>query len=151
LNRIDETGAAHFSLFMGRTYLFECSKCGYHVKVAGGASDGERFSVQTILCYDCRALYDAVTSLKVVAPRIGGDTGASKPISGKSRPLKTPTFASVLNKLPLAGRTRSRWQRYKLTCPVSLLHRIREWKQPDKCPRCGVFLDTNAIPFREWD
>ena len=51
---------------MGRTYLFECSKCGYHARVAGGAAEGEHFAVQTIACADCRALHDAVTRFKAL-------------------------------------------------------------------------------------
>lgn len=137
---------------MGRTYLFECQKCGYRAKVAGGAGEGERFAVQTVLCRDCRELYDAVISLKVAIPKIMGDTGAGKPIAVKPKPLKfAPSFAAVLNQLPLPARTRARWQSFKPLCPVSPRHRVREWKQPDVCPRCGIFLESNAIPFRVWD
>ena len=136
---------------MGRTNLFECPKCGYRAKVAGGASSGLRFTVQTIHCFECRELYDAVTSLKVAIPRIG-DTGAGVQLKGRPRPIKDPPpFAAVLNSLPLPGRTRMRWQKFKAVCPVSRWHRVREWNQPDKCPRCGIFLEGNAIPFRLWD
>ena len=50
---------------MGRSYWFECPKCGYRAKVSGRADQGLTFFVQTILCCDCRELYDAVTRLKV--------------------------------------------------------------------------------------
>ena len=137
---------------MGRTYLFECSTCSYRAKVAGGAGSGERFAVQTILCSECRELHDAVISLKVALPKIASDTGAAKPVAIKPKLLNyAPPFAAVLNRLPLSVRTRSRWQEFKALCPVSPRHRVREWKQPDKCPRCGVFLEANAIPLCEWD
>jgi hypothetical protein len=137
---------------MGRTYLFECLICGYRARVAGGAAEGAQFSVQTILCYECRELYDAVTSLKVLLPGIASNTGAGTQLAGKPRRLKAaPPFSAVLNRLPLPSRTRSRWLHFKPVCAVHARHRIREWKQPDKCPRCGIFLEANAIPFREWD
>ena len=50
---------------MGRSYWFECPKCGYRAKVSGRADRGLSFFVQTILCRDCRELYDAVTRLRV--------------------------------------------------------------------------------------
>ena len=122
---------------MGRTYLFECSKCGYHARVAGGAAEGEHFAVQTIACADCRALHDAVTRFKA----------ASRP---RESALKTaPKFAAMLNRLPPRGARQ--WLKFKPGCPVIAWHRIRPWKQPDKCPKCGNFLEPNAIPFRIWD
>jgi len=137
---------------MGRTYLFECPRCAYRATVAGGAAEGAQFAVQTILCYECRELHDAVTLLKVPLPRLADDTGAWARLADRSKPLKTaPPFSAVLNRLPLPGRVRSRWQKFKPVCPISARHRSREWKQPDKCPRCGIFLEANAIPFREWD
>ena len=50
---------------MGRSYWFECPKCGYRAKVSGRADRGLSFFVQTILCRDCRELYDAVIRLRV--------------------------------------------------------------------------------------
>lgn len=123
---------------MGRTYLFECPKCGYRAHVSGGADEGEHFSVETIACADCRQLYDAVTKLKAWS-RL--KTGYA---------LKTPPkFAAVLNRLPPRGARP--WLKFKPACPVSPLHRVRPWRRPDKCPQCGTFLEQNAIPFRLWD
>jgi hypothetical protein len=68
----------------------------------------------------------------------------------RENPPKTaPKFAAALNRLPPRGARQ--WLKFKPVCPVSPLHRIRIWKQPDKCPRCGIFLEQNAIPFRIWD
>jgi hypothetical protein len=137
---------------MGRIYLFECEKCGYRVKVAGGAAEGLEFTLQTILCYQCRELQDVVTSLKVPWPPAVGDTTVGAKLNGKPKSPKTaPSFATVINRLPLTGRLRTRWQDFKPACSVSALHRVREWNQPDKCPRCGVFLERSALPFHQWD
>jgi hypothetical protein len=147
------TLAARTKIFrMGRTYLFECPKCGYRAKVAGGASDGARFEVQTIECADCRQLHDAVIRLKVALPKILGDTGAGVQIKSRPKSLKTaPPFNAVLNSLPFPARQRTRWQRFRLMCPISQWHRVREWNQPGKCPRCGIFLEASAVPFRIWE
>ena len=56
---------------MGRSYCFECPTCGYRAKVSGRADRGLTFFVQTILCLDCRQLYDAVTRLRV-PDEVGG-------------------------------------------------------------------------------
>ena len=47
---------------MGRTYMFECEKCGYHAMVSGGLAEGLDFTAQTILCHECRELQDAIIS-----------------------------------------------------------------------------------------
>ena len=56
---------------MGRSYWFECAKCGYRAKVSGRADRGITFFVHTILCRDCRELYDAVTRLRLADERAG--------------------------------------------------------------------------------
>ena len=122
---------------MGRTYLFECSRCGYRAYVAGGAAEGEHLAVQTIACADCKALYDAVIRFK------------ASPRPGENPPGTAPKFVAVLNRLPPRGVRQ--WLKFKPACPVASWHRIRPWKQPDKCPKCGIFLELNAIPFRIWD
>ena len=121
---------------MGRTYLFECSKCGYRARVSGGADRGRHAAVQTILCVDCKELYDAVLEFK--------------PSSRKEiHPQIAPKFSALLNRLPPRGARP--WVKLKPACPLSPRHRIRLWKQPDKCPKCGAFLESGAIPFRRWD
>jgi transcription elongation factor Elf1 len=52
---------------MGRSYWFECARCGYRAKVSGRVDRGFNFFVQTIVCRDCKELYDAVTRIKVAA------------------------------------------------------------------------------------
>ena len=120
---------------MGRTYLFECSACGYRARVSGGTGRGQHVTVQTILCADCRELYDAVVEFKA-PPARGQD------------PWKLPPFAVLMSRLPPRGAWR--WVRVKPVCPVLSWHRTRPWKPPDKCPKCGVFVDQRVL-FRLWD
>src|SRR6266850_2464404 len=116
---------------MGRSYWFECSKCGYRAKVSGGSDRGLHFYVHTVSCQDCKQLYDAVTRLKV------SDDPRSKtmlstwrwPESNDDRrhPANAPTFESVLNRLLFAGIKRFKWLNLKLQCPVSSSHRVQRW------------------------
>ena len=122
---------------MGRSYLFECLKCGYRVHVAGGADEGEHFAVQTIACSDCKALHNAVVRAKASLGQ------------RENPPRNAPKFAMVLNRLPPRGARP--WLIFKPACPVSPRHRIRTWKWPDRCPKCGSFLEQGAMPFRIWD
>src|SRR6185295_15601785 len=103
---------------MGRTYLFECTKCGYRAKVSGGADDGLQFAVQTILCRDCRELYDAVTRMRMplVATLNRWKLKTSR-LDAVKGPTTPPKFQAVLNRLPPTGR-RFRWLRFQPACPV---------------------------------
>lgn len=138
---------------MGQTYLFECAKCGYRARVAGGMEQGRHLAVRTIHCLDCRELVDAVTELKVPT------TCAATHKRWKLKPTvlepdadaQPPTFAAALNLLVVGSGKSFRWVRFKAACPVSARHRIRVWTQPGKCPRCGVFLDGSGTPFMAWD
>jgi hypothetical protein len=142
---------------MGRSYLFECSRCGYRAKVSGKPDRGLDFFVQTILCHDCKALLDAVTKLRVPDEY---PPGLPRPGLGlKSRRLwnlhrasnKAPTFDAALNRLPYHGIRRFRWLQFKPQCPVSPVHRVQEWTDPGECPHCGIYLEKSALPFRIWD
>ena len=141
---------------MGRTYLFECPKCSYRAKVAGGAQDGFNFAVQTILCRDCKELYDSVVRMRV-SPRPtdqvkGLRFGLRNAFARNPKALRQPpTFLAALNRLPPSGRTTSAWVSFPLRCPVSSLHRVQAWKSPGQCPRCGVHLEHSAVPYRMWD
>jgi hypothetical protein len=136
---------------MGRSYLFECSKCGYKAKVSGGLDSGFQFFVQTTACRDCRVIFDSVVRLRTP------DTGLK--FLGDFQRLRLrkteteipPTFESVLTQLPPVGVKRFNWVQYKIRCPVSLAHRVHAWSDPGKCPRCGAFMEKNALPFRYWE
>jgi hypothetical protein len=137
---------------MGRSYWFECSKCGYRAKVSGKVDRGLNFFVQTIVCRDCKELYDAVTRVKVVAEGAGKpelrSLGSSKPWGSGRNP---PTFQVALNRLTVMGGRHFKWIQYPLQCPVMSFHRVHPWTDPDKCPRCGIYLEKNTLPFRTWD
>ncbi len=137
---------------MGRSYWFECSKCGYRTKVSGKGDRGLNFFVQTILCRDCKELYDAVTRLRVVEPRAQKNLSALSKASKERLTLRVaPGFMAALNRLPLAGSNRLKWLDFKPKCPVSTLHRVQAWNEPGRCPRCGAYLERNAVPYRVWD
>jgi predicted RNA-binding Zn-ribbon protein involved in translation (DUF1610 family) len=140
---------------MGRSYWFECPKCGYRTKASGRADRGLAFFVQTVLCLECRQLYDAVTRLRV-PDEFGGMGGFAGWRRGRAPGPhcdidSPPGFQAVLNRLPQTGVKRFRWLRFKIQCPVSALHRVRSWNDPDRCPKCGVYLEKNALPYRLWD
>ncbi len=120
---------------MGRTYSFECEKCGYLAQVAGAFAEGTALAVQTIVCYECRTLTDAVVACKV-------------PVA-EPDPPRPPDLDALMKRLPSLEVTR--WVRFDAACPVDPKHDIEEWKDPGKCPRCGVFIERGAFPFRQWD
>jgi hypothetical protein len=142
---------------MGRTYLFECPKCGYRSRVSGGGDHGFHFAVQTIVCLDCKELYDAVTELKIVVePPAVLNTGTAllrreKPVGTRKKIVTPPAFQSALNRLLLTGAKQFRWLSFDAACLISPRHRVQKWNWPGKCPKCGLFLEQSAIPFRIWD
>ena len=140
---------------MGRSYWFECPKCGYRAKVSGRADRGFNFFVQSIVCRDCKELYDAVTRVRTPEEpnALGNGSGIRRPNSPRLRSVlaRPPSFQSVLNRLPYQGVKRFRWLQFKLQCPVSPLHRVESWNEPDKCPRCGIFLEKDGLPYRIWE
>jgi len=140
---------------MGRSYWFECSRCGYRTKVSGTADRGLNFFVQTILCRDCRELYDAVTRMKIPeepeVKRRGLGLRRSKSPYLKRAASRPPNFQTALNRLLYLGTTDFKWLHFKLECPVSRLHRVQSWNEPDECPRCGAYLEKNALPYRIWE
>lgn len=140
---------------MGRSYWFECSKCGYRASVSGRADRGVAFCVQTILCRDCKELYDAVTRVKIPDPAgTSGHSAGLRPaqFSTLSCSLsRAPSFQAVLNRLPHTGVKHFRWLPFKIQCPVSPRHEVECWNEPDQCPRCGLYLEKAVLPFRIWD
>ena len=139
---------------MGRSFWFECSKCGFRANVSGQFDRGLNVAVQTIHCRDCRKLYDAVIHLRVPdeLKERSLNFGLRPRISPPQRaPASPPVLQVLVNRLPYKGIKYFRWMRYKPQCPVSAYHQVREWNAPDKCPRCGIFLEQNAIPYRIWE
>ena len=142
---------------MGRAFWFECSRCGYRAKVAGGADRGHDFFVQTVACRNCKELYDVVTRIRAsAAPTEAPEPTAQGPQRKKSPgPFPTladpPTFHSALSRLPCADLRHFRWVRFKPQCPVARAHHVEPWNAPGKCPRCGLHLERNVLPFRIWE
>ena len=105
--------------------------------------------VQTVVCRDCRELYDVPTRVrrrepeKEIAP--GNYFRALRPEippvvlrNGSFHALNTPLRPLV-------------WQQFRLECPVNPRHFVEAWKDPGRCPRCGNFLEKNGWPFRIWE
>jgi len=138
---------------MGRSYWFECAKCGYRAKVSGRADRGLNLFVRTIVCQDCKQLYDAVTRIRVPDELPNGGLRQS---NGKLRSLRDnlkqpPTFLGALNRLTVGGGQKFKWLQFPAQCPVASFHRVKPWTDPDKCPRCGIYLEKNVLPYRIWE
>ena len=136
---------------MGKSYWFECEKCGYRAKVAGRADEGLHLAVQTVLCRDCKELYDAVTRVRVHKDGRMALHGTLETISLSGGLKRPPSFNWAVNRLRYFGEPTSDWLKFPLQCPVSPMHKVRAWNDPDRCPRCGVHLERSALAFRVWD
>jgi len=140
---------------MGRSYWFECARCGYRAKVSGGADRGLHLFVQTVICRDCKELYDAVTKLRLPHeprhPPGGAGLNRLKPLAQSRVPKQAPSFQAALNRLAYPGLKDLKWVPFPLQCPVSPAHRVLSWNEPDKCPRCGLYLEKNPLPYRIWE
>jgi hypothetical protein len=141
---------------MGKSFWFECEKCGYRATVSGGEDRGWMLQVRTISCQDCRQLHDAVVRLRVpdeARRSLYNATGLVKPapLARPRIPQRPPSFQAAVSSLPVRPARLQRWLRFPLQCPVSALHRVKPWTDPGGCPRCGLPLEKNAIPFRIWD
>jgi hypothetical protein len=122
---------------MGKTYLFECGLCHYRVKISGGMDAGVDCDVQTVVCRDCRELYDVYTRVR----RLSSPTGKFKLLNPEIPP-------AALKGSPARKKD---WQKMSPTCPLSGKHRVEAWRDPGRCPRCGSFLEKSGLPFRVWD
>jgi len=143
---------------MGRSYHFECARCGYRAKVSGRPDRGLDLYVQTIVCRDCKQLYDAVTRIRFPeTPPHGLSLAGNGSLWTRAKtkrlqpPRFPPAFQAALNRLRTAGMRHSKWVNFPLQCPVSSAHRVQKWTDPDKCPRCGTVLEKSVLPYRIWD
>lgn len=147
---------------MGRTYHFDCPHCQYRARVSGGADTGLNCAVQTVVCLDCHQLFNVFTRLRRLLE--SGEPAPAK-VPAKSRRKLLPTgiiipplrllenvWSVFLPKHRPQGPVRQwRWEEVKPVCPVSGSHRIHIWNAPDRCPRCGNYLEKNGFPWRLWD
>jgi hypothetical protein len=139
---------------MGKTFLFECPRCAYQARVSGRVDRGFNVWVETIACWDCRRLYDAVVRLRVEDKALvlhGPGAKAGSNGSLKAASFEAPSLQAALNRLTLGVARRFKWVQFPKRCPVSSLHRIRSWTDPEKCPQCGTYLERHGLPYRIWD
>jgi len=147
---------------MGRTYHFDCPYCQYRAHVAGGADAGINCAVQTIVCLDCRRLFDVFTRLRLRDGEKDPPPTGVKTRSGRNllpTGVNIPPFWLVDNpwRVFAPGRRSSappqprRWAEVKPVCPVAGFHRIKSWNYPGHCPRCGSYLEKHGVPYRLWD
>jgi hypothetical protein len=130
---------------MGKTYQFECEKCGYRAAVAGGLTEGLDLKVITLVCGDCRALCDCVVAVRTTAiQRLGTDFN-------RVPQEVAPSLQAALTRLPQWSRAPSSWQRFEPVCPTNKTHRVKPWTSPGRCPRCKTYLEPGALPYRVWD
>ena len=125
---------------MGKTYLYECPMCQYSAQISGGADGGLHCEIQTVVCRDCRDLLDVFTKVR----RRDGEKEKIK-FPGFFRPEIPP---AMLRDSKLA---RLVWKNFAPACPVNAKHSVEPWNNPGRCPRCGVFMELNGLPFRIWD
>ena len=140
---------------MGRSYWFECSRCGYRAQVSGGPDRGLHFYSQTVACMNCKRLFDAVTRVRVADAQGFGLRGALSSWRHHAMlsqdPGAPPSFQAMLSRLPPKGENRFLWLNYGLQCPVSSIHKVEAWNAPNKCPCCGAYLERNVLPYRIWE
>jgi hypothetical protein len=141
---------------MGRSYIYECQKCGYRAIVSGRNDRGVNFAVTTIRCLDCRELRDAVTALRLSESEMQAKDNPSRPIKGRvlreNWNLKLPPSAeAVFNRLAVRDGSKYRWVHYAPRCSRSPVHRIEPWIDPGLCPKCGIHMEKGAMPYRLWD
>jgi hypothetical protein len=137
--RLEFSGARLYFKRVGRTYIFECPLCQYRAKISGGADSGIHCEIQTVVCRDCRELFDVFIRQR----RRAGAADTVK-FPGFYRPEIPPSVLRDPDR-PLV------WRDFKLACPVEPKHFVEPWNDPGRCPRCGNFLEKNGFPFRRWD
>ncbi len=132
---------------MGRTYHFECPCCHYRAKVSGGSDSGVHCEIQTIVCRNCRELFDVFTRQCRRA-----DAVDLIKFPGFYRPVIPPVILGDSSVNPQRARPRPLvWRKLKPVCPVEPKHFVEPWRDPGRCPRCGNFLEKTGLPFRLWD
>ncbi|HEX9048542.1 MAG TPA: hypothetical protein VF988_16050 [Verrucomicrobiae bacterium] len=133
---------------VGKTYLFECPQCQYRVRISGGTDSGRHCEIQTVICRDCRELYDVFTRL-----RRREDAQQLVRFPGFYRPEIPPVVLSESSSVSLSSKPPARlvWRDCDLACPIDESHFVEPWNDPGRCPRCGNFMEKNGFPFRLWD
>jgi len=145
--RLEFFRARLYSKRVGRTYIFECPLCQYRARVSGGADSGLHCEVQTVVCRDCRELFDVFTRVRRRADEV-----EKIKFPGFFRPEIPPVILNESSFNPRRSPARQLvWNKFAPVCPVDPKHFVEPWKDPGRCPRCGNFLEKNGLPFRLWD
>jgi hypothetical protein len=136
-------------MVMGRTFQFECPWCQYRAQLSGGADSGTHCEVQTIVCRDCRELYDVPTRIRRRQPeKDAPPVRRFRTLRPEIPPvvLRNGSFHSLKHPLPPLV-----WEEARLACPSNAKHFVEPWNDPGRCPRCGTFLEKVGWPFRLWE
>jgi hypothetical protein len=145
--RLEFFGICLYFNRVGKTYLFECPQCQYRVKISGGTDGGRHCEIQTVICRDCRELFDVFKRQQRRA-----DAVDLVKFPGFHRPEIPPTILGESSVSPPAKKPAALvWRETELICPVEPEHFVEPWTDPGRCPRCGNFMEKNGIPFRAWD
>jgi hypothetical protein len=131
---------------VGKTFHFECPQCHYRAKISGGPAQGLHCGVQTIICRDCRELFDVFTRMRRPA-----DRKDLPRFPTFYRPEIPPVILQPSSFQPPRTTTPLVWQDFQLTCPAQPKHFVEAWNDPGRCPRCGNYLEKNGFAFRLWD
>jgi hypothetical protein len=132
---------------MGRTFHYHSTQCQYRARICGGADSGLDCDVQTVLCRECRELFDVFTRVR----RVVGYGEFARHFSAFTRPEIPPVILRDSLFAPKrASPRRFEWHKMKLTCPVAAKHFVEVWKHPGRCPRCHAFMEQEGLPFRVW-
>jgi len=132
---------------VGKTYLFECPVCQYRTQISGGADSGYHCEIQTVICRDCRELYDVF-----IRQRRWSDSTDRVRFPGFYKPEVPPVVLrrgwQSQTSTPAASLV---WYETPPMCPVEAKHFVEAWNDPGRCPRCGNFMEKTGFPFRVWD
>ena len=101
---LDLRAAELYHEVMGKTYLYECGLCHYSVRVSGGSAAGVNCETQTVLCRDCRELFDVFRKVR----------RQSSPV-GKFRAMNPEIPPAGLAGSPAKERS---WEKPELACPM---------------------------------
>src|SRR5450432_3438991 len=133
---------------VGKTFHFHCTQCSYHAGISGGADSGLNCDVQTVLCRECRELFDVFTRVR----RVAGRKEFARRFSAFTRPEIPPVILRESLFAPKPAEPRQfEWQKLKLACPAAAKHFVEAWKHPGHCPRCHAFMEQEGLPLRVWE